>query len=56
MAFKLATCPDNVDDSKHLHLVITYFLRQESHYGENDGDGDGDILGMKHRHEQSVTS
>ena len=34
---------------------MTSLFRRESHYGENDGDGDGDVHGLKRHREQSVT-
>ena len=36
-------------------LWIGNRVRRESHYGENDGDSNGDIQGMKRHHKKSVT-
>ena len=36
-------------------ILLHSLFRRESHYGENDGDGDGDVHGLKRHREQSVT-
>ena len=36
-------------------MILYCNFRRESHYGENDGDGDGDVHGLKRHREQVVT-
>ena len=39
----------------NMRSLVDCMIRRESHYGENDDDGNSDVHGMKRQREQSVT-